>query len=255
MDRLTHRPLPLDPSLESVSADERAQVAAAWTRRAQNELSTSTVFASLTRSLVAVHAPYEIVRQAAAAVEDEVRHAQICVAVARAYRPKGPPPAPSVVANNPPTSDGDGAFPAFLYLMMQSCINEGVACAYLQRCLADATHPLARAAVRDILTDEISHARFGWTLLASKWTPTQWRGAVSEALPTLLERIADAWLVGDETELLCAPDGHGTLSQDTLSRVVRAAFEELILPGFDETGIDSAPARDWLLRRTWGSKG
>ena len=248
----THRPLPDDPALATLGKEVRSAVALGWQRRARNELSTSTVFADLTRSLVGIAAPHALVLQAAAAVADEVRHAEICLHVARAYWPECPPPDPSPVAPALRTAPGDGAeLATVLYVVLQSCLNEGVASAYLQRCLTEATSPLARAAVREILEDEIHHARLGWSLLASSTMHAQWRSDVAEALPTLLERVADAWTADDEDHLPHAPAGHGTIASREMAGVVRGAYEELILPGFDRVGVDSRRARAWWAGRSW----
>jgi hypothetical protein len=247
MGALTHRPLPDDPTLAALDPDVRVAVAAAWRSRARNELSTSTLFASLTRSLVAVSAPLDIVRAAAAAVEDEVRHAEICATVARAYDPGGPPPAASPIVEAPHVESGGAPeLAAVLFAVSQSCVNEGVACVYLQQCLADTERPLTRSAVRDILEDEIHHARFGWTLLASPFVRAEWRRGVGEALPTLLGRVADAWIRYDPSELAPIPAGHGTILGHAMAGVVREAYDELILPGFDAVNIDTRAAREWM---------
>jgi hypothetical protein len=243
----THRPLPDDPGLGALPAAERVAVAEVWRQRAGNELSTSAVFATLTRSLVATGAPHAILRQAAAAVEDEVRHAQICVHVALAYDPACAPPPPSVVSD-PPRFTGSEEVDAGLFVVMQSCVNEGVAAAYLQRCLDEATSVLARAAVRDILTDEIHHARFGWTWLAAAGTASM-RATVAEALPTLLRLVADAWMGDGDSPRPKTPLGHGIIDGVAVAQVVREAYEALILPGFEAAGIDSRPACAWVRRR------
>jgi hypothetical protein len=245
----THRPLPDDPAIEALSSETRAAIATSWRRRARNELSTSTVFATLTRSLVGLSAPHALVRQAAVAVADEVRHAEICAHVARVYWPGGPALEPSPVAEALPASDGEShQLTALLYVVMQSCINEGVACAYLQRGLAETTFELARAAVRDILEDEIGHARFGWSLLTSRAMRDSWRPEVAGALPTLLGRIAEAWTKEEGGASEC-PTGHGNVRPGDMPAILRDAFADLVLPGFDHVGIDTRPARAWLA--TW----
>jgi hypothetical protein len=248
----SHRPLPDDPALATMGPERRAAVALAWRRRARSELSTSTVFADVTRCLVGIGAPHAIVRQAAGAVADEVRHAEICLHVAHAYWPECPAPDPSPVTPPLTTPVGEGSeLATVLYVVIQSCLNEGVASAYLQRCLTDATSPLARAAVRDILEDEIHHARLGWSLLASGAMLPAWRAGVAEALPTLLERVADAWTTESDADLPIAPAGHGAIAAREMGSVVRSAYEDLILPGFDRVGIDSRRARAWWAGRSW----
>jgi hypothetical protein len=244
----THRPLPEDPGIVSLDEGVRAGVAAAWRSRASNELATSTVFATLTRCLVSLRAPHEIVRHAALAVADEVRHAEICVHVAHVYWPQCPPPDPSPVVEEPARGQ-DPELAALLFAVMQSCINEGVASVYLQRCLTESRFPLAGAAVRDILEDEIHHARFGWSLLNSDVMRNSWRVAVAEALPTLLERVADAWMAHDASSLPTIPRGHGTIEKGAMSGVVCSAYEDLVLPGFEMVGIDTRSARSWAAGR------
>jgi hypothetical protein len=247
----THRPLPEDPALVTLPDQVRAAVSATWRSRARNELSTSTVFASLTRSLVGIGAPHTIVRQAATAVADEVRHAEICEYVAEAYWPHGPALERSPVVPEPPAQDGDGReIGAAAYLIMQSCLNEGIACVYLQRCLAEARFELARAAVRDILEDEVEHARMGWSLLASSAMPSSWRAGVAGTLPDLLERVAQVWTAHDAAAPV-SPEGHGNVEACAMPDVVRSACEDLILPGFDFVGVDTRAARAWFAGRTW----
>jgi hypothetical protein len=244
----THRPLPDDPGIAVLGEAERIAIAEAWRSRSRNELSTSTVFAEMARALVGFEAPHAFVREAADAVADEVRHAELCMHVARAYWPScAPPEASPVVA--PAAYRGDPRFATLLFVVMQSCINEGVAAAYLQRCLDEATGVLARAAVRDIFEDEVHHARLGWSLLASPLVAPAWRADLGEALPALLAVVADAWVAESAVDRLGVPRGHGTLPHGALGAVVRQAFEELIVPGFDRLQIDTSLAREWIERR------
>jgi len=226
-------------------------VAEGWRRRARNELSTSTSFASLTRALVGLGAPHEIILPCAQAVADEVRHAEICIRVARAYWPEVGRPDASTVTEVP-ALEATGGTGAIYFAVQQSCVNEGIATVYLQRCIEDANRPLVRAALRDILQDEIHHARFGWSLLASNVATAALRGALAEALPVILERVAIAWIAGDGDEPLVpgspASCGHGLIAQATLGPVVREAFEELVIPGFDIVGVETKAAREWAER-------
>lgn len=180
------------------------------------------------------------------ALSDEVRHAEICVRVARAYRPDVHRPGTSRVIEVPALEESGGAG-AIYFAVQQSCVNEGIATVYLQRCIDDTSRPLARAALRDILQDEIHHARFGWSLLASNVVTPSLRAALAEALPAMLERVAVAWITGDgdaplEAESSC---GHGLIAQAALPAVVRDALEGLVIPGFDSVGVATKGAREW----------
>jgi hypothetical protein len=247
----THRPLPDDLGDVAFAVGEREAVAAAWTSRARNELSTSGVFASLTRSLIALGADVALVRQAACAVVDEVRHAEICVHVARTYAPACDAPAPSEL-RDPPRFGASEELDRWLFVVLQSCINEGVATGYLQRCLDEARTPVARAAVRDILSDEVHHARLGWSLLASGKAQSSVRADIAEALPTLLRMVTEAWTCPAPDSPPPPPVGHGIVALSALPEVVRTTYDELILPGFDSVGIDTRPARRWTGWRFQG---
>jgi len=242
--------LPADPSVLELPLGERRAVAESWRGRATNELSTSTVFANLARALVAFQAPLALVREAATAVADEVAHAEICLHVARVYFPDVAAPDPSPVME-PSAFQGDPRLGTVLFTVMQSCINEGVATVYLQQCLDEAERPLARAAVRSILEDEIKHARFGWTLLASPSIVPAWRPEIGRALPTLLTLVADAWVGLTALSPIHVPKGHGALVPSAMAEVVRQALADLVVPGFDHVGIETRPARAWLARRRW----
>ena len=248
---LTHRPLPEDPALQALGDEARRSIALAWRRQAHNELSSSTVFAHVTCSLVGLGAPLEILRAGAAAVADEVRHAEISVHVAQAYWAECPSPEPGQVTEPVAQQEGrERDLADALLVIMQSCVNEGIATAYLQRCFDDATFALARAAVRDILVDEIRHARFGWSFLTSPAMRPAWLSSVAEAFPVLLERVVNVWTRGEHAPA-SVPPGHGLIDEATTCEVVRAACEQVIVPGLEVVGIDPRPAKEWLAQRRW----
>ncbi len=80
--------------------------------------------------------------------------------------------------------------------------------------------------------------------------PPSWRSGVAGALPNLLERVARAWTTHDAAAPV-SPNGHGNVAASAMPDVVRGACEDLILPGFDFVGVDTAPARAWCAGRTW----
>ena len=61
-------------------------LAALWQARADSESSVRTVFDQLVAELVATGAHADVVALARRAVDDEVRHAAICIELATAYR-------------------------------------------------------------------------------------------------------------------------------------------------------------------------
>jgi hypothetical protein len=240
----SHRPLPLeDAVIDRLGADARQCVAGRWADRASNELGTSTTFADIYRELVLLKAPPPVLEIAARAIDDELRHAQICHFVAERYagREVG---APETRGTDPPRFAGCTERQNWvLHVVLHGCLNEGVAVAYLGACLDDAESPLARAAIHDILEDEVVHARLGWAFIAASSDDD--RRLIGEALPELLREIEKLWLrPTDLPENL--PGGHGCLGLGRLRSVFRDAAAELLVPGFEHVGIETSKARQWL---------
>jgi hypothetical protein len=229
--------LPSDESIAALSGDERRLLAERWASRSENELRTSTTFSELSRGLVFLGAPAELVTRAERAVEDEVRHAGICRQVASRYAdaPVGSTAVePTALPRFAGASERDSRV---LHVVLHACLNEGFAVAYLSACLSAATAPLARAAVRELMRDEVEHARLGWAFLT--WVSAADRALVQDALPALVSHAESLWLDADGyPETL--PPGHGCLDLRELRAVVAGAHAELIVPGFSHLGFSTA---------------
>src|SRR5205085_5848369 len=119
------------------------------------------------------------------------------------------------------------------------CINESIACAFLEACLDDAAGPLVRAIHREHLTDEIEHARVGWAHFASRAVDTATRREVARWLPRLCEanllnwKSRFAWLPAEGLP------GHALPPYQRNLAAALAALRDVILPGFDHVGIDT----------------
>ena len=102
-------------------------------------------------------------------------------------------------------------------------------------------------ALRALLSDEVRHARIGWTVLASPELGVTARGAIARAMPILLDACVGAWLsdVASEDSAVL-PRGHGSLPPAELRSTVEDTLNAVIVPGLEHVGIDPAPARAWL---------
>ena len=82
----------LAPTLDGLSADERAMLAAHWTEVAQLEHGSIAAFARFVLELLSLGAPPELVGTAQLAMRDEIAHARIAFGFASAYAgaPVGP---------------------------------------------------------------------------------------------------------------------------------------------------------------------
>jgi hypothetical protein len=136
------------------------------------------------------------------------------------------------------------------------CINETIASAWLKASLEDAKTPLARAAIREFLADDVHHARLGWAHVASGFVDAPERAKVAAWLPRLFEAVLGPWLSPLGTAPLAASGGeshalvdgipeYGLPAWETTRRAVVSAVDDVVLPGFDQLGVETGPVREW----------
>ncbi len=231
--------LPEDGTVRELEPREREQVGRHWLARAESELSTASVCVRVARGVLDYGAVPEVTWLATRAVADEVRHARLCHALAELYLGE-PLPFPRARSMGEASfGDAPPELNALLLLVLQSCINEGIATAYLQENLRLASAPAARAVIHELLRDDIEHARLGWAHLASANVDEAARRHVGLALPTLLRLGRQAWSKELTSAAFDCP-GHGCLAGFRHAAIVDAAFEQLILPGFSHVGLRGA---------------
>jgi hypothetical protein len=117
---------------------------------------------------------------------------------------------------------------------MQSCLSETVGSAALKTLLDRARGPVVRAALRELLRDEIDHARIGYAHLSSGLVSANHKDHVRRALPTLLEVTRGAWLAESDSAPPIVPAGHGCFSYAEVRDVVEDAIQNLVIPGMAE---------------------
>jgi len=234
--KAARRALPeIDPAIESLGAGERTLLAKVWNERAASEHGAGAVFSTVAHALFAEGVNKEILWLASRAACDELRHAEICRYVASRYA--GDAPLPPSLPRLPEPTRGS------IFLAVAHCaINETVGSAFLSACQEEASGELARAALRELATDEIDHARIGWALLGADSFSRSSSGVLRcELEPRLLELIGvvrDAWLLRAAELPEELPRGHGCLSGPDVVRVVEEALAELVLPGFRHMGFE-----------------
>jgi hypothetical protein len=134
---------------------------------------------------------------------------------------------------------------ALLFVVLQCCLNESIAAAYLSTCLEQARGTVVRAALRALLRDEVTHSRIGWAHLASDALTDAERRVVAEAMPELLRAIRRVWLADPEGLHAAAPRGHGSLGLGEIDRVLLDTVDAVIVPGLTHVGVDSRPSGAW----------
>jgi hypothetical protein len=125
------------------------------------------------------------------------------------------------------------------------CINETIATAWLERSRAAATSPLARAAIRELLSDDVHHARLGWAHLASAHVTRDMRGAIGKWLAALLDAAAGPWLRRARPTMVEGCATHGVPSLATTRDVVAETLDEVVFPGLEHLGVTTTRGRAW----------
>lgn len=204
------------------------------------------VFGQVANELAASGAPAELVALARRAEADEARHATVCEELAVAYgHDSTPRPARRVRLRDydQPTL----RLRAALHAIHVCCISETIATAFVEACLGACESPVLRAIHREHLADEVQHARVGWAYVAT--LTVEERAGVASELPSVIELQLEAWTKRISDLPVAGVAGHGYPPRSELFDAVHGAIRELVLPGFEHVGVDSASARAWYATR------
>jgi hypothetical protein len=239
---LTRRPLPArDETIEELTAAEREIATAVWSGRAEAELRAGGSFAYIADVLLLANAPDDLVALARRAIVDEQRHSQICWQVASAFAGRALPAPRRLPVTIPRHHRAAPELRRVLHVVGQCCLNETTGSAFLELCRAGATAPLASAALHELLSDEIDHARIGWAFVASPAVSDAARGELAAWLPELIAMNLAAWRARPRYAITPALVAHGCPSWDAVDAAVVAAIDDLIVPGF--ALVDAAVSR------------
>lgn len=207
-------------------------IAAYWVHRAASEARAADLFERLLFDLRRAGAEDVVLELAERAIADERRHAAMCLDVAAHYGPcpvvsdGATPEAPHAHADDEPELH------AALHTAAFCCIQESIACAWLDECLREAREPVVRDALHAMLSDEAHHARLGWAHLASARVSPSTRARVTSAVPGLLHACIASWTAPEVARLAVDAPEHGVPSPDTTLRVVQSAVRDIVQPGF-----------------------
>lgn len=244
--RLTSRDLPTeDHTLERLSQTERKELAEHWLERSASERRVGTSFSVIRDTLIEVQARGELVELATRAIDDESRHAEIARLVASVFFGEELPDPPLLPFSAPEHPGASRRLTCHLWIVGQCSLNETFACAVLEASLAHSKGPLAKAALRELLSDEIDHARIGWAHLAG--LDAAERGAIQPRLLALTRANLKMWRdTPRRYPSSPALEEQGALSKELIESAVLAAIRELVAPGFAALGFDTSPITRWL---------
>jgi hypothetical protein len=224
-----------DPSLDALSDRDRSALVSAWWNRSASERRVADAFAVVRDDFAALGAAPEVLALAARAVDDEYRHADLCRLVGSrvAGRELDEPSRLTLVV---PEYKGTSERLARTLRIVGHCVlNETTASAFLETAIADATGSLARAALRELLSDEVDHARLGWAHLQSVGPDI--RREISPWLVPMARANLAAWREPRPYEASPALTAHGAPSPEAVERVLVAAMRDLVVPGLEHLGI------------------
>ncbi len=225
---------------------ERARLAATWMRRSEAEYLAVSTFSVLAIDLVAAMAPADVISLCLRAGIDEVRHAELCLRMAAIYGSgqQLPPPAMSSLPDDPAR---DKLHQALANTMLVSCVSETYATTVLSATRDLTVDPTAQAVLTAIYSDEVMHARLGWSYLRHA-IGVGGQGvidAAAEMLPRALRGVATVVErerpVGEVTEAVRA---HGLMTPGEERVIFSTCVREVLVPGFAALGIAVGSAVD-----------
>lgn len=234
--------------------DERAVVAAMWAFRARSEHQAAARFARIADRLDVLEAHASLRALARRSIEDERRHRARCAALAERFghaslaaelidlSDSSEAPTPEVAPPRLPL-----ARRVTYELVAFCCLTESINAALLTRSFAVASEPDSRAAIREILADEVQHARLGWAYLAQE-TDRAWLSEYFAAMleATVPEELRDPRIQPEPSPALRA---HGVFARAELRELLIECVDEVITPGLTLMKVDAEPIRAWMAGR------
>jgi hypothetical protein len=238
-------PIPWEQStVNELSLAERTRLAETWSRRSAAEYLAVSTFAVLAIDLVAAGAPADVLSLCMRAGIDEVRHAELCLRMIEIYGGKRvmPPPGMSSLPDDP---ERPKLHQALANTMLVSCVSETYATTVLTATRDLTTDPVAHAVLTSIYSDEVMHARLGWSYLRYG-IERGGAGAIEAAaamVPVALRGVANVVErerpVGEVTE---AVRGHGLMTPAEERVIYSSCVREVLVPGFEALGIPCGSA-------------
>ena len=215
-------------------------------RRSEAEYLAESTFSVLAIDLVAATAPADVLSLCLRAGIDEIRHAELCIRMAKIYSGDRA----AAAGRDERTARRSGRpklHQALANTMLVSCVSETYATTVLAATRALTTDPVAQAVLTSIYSDEVMHARLGWSYLrhAIEVGGAGVIGAAAEMLPIALRGVAN--VVERERpvgEVTPAVRTHGLMTPAEERVIFATCVREVLVPGFEALSIPVGSAID-----------
>jgi hypothetical protein len=251
-------------------AEQRRAAAVQWAGRARAEYGSIQQFTGVAHVLSTARIELELLGSLGRLITDEVRHAEMCAAMALAIwpegralepkvfgfpRPREPWPAPPAFDAADPEAEPQLAWVAGAVLTA-CCLGETLSRPMLDALVVVATDPIAEAVCQQIRRDEHLHATFGWDAMAHllpKLHPES-RAALQRQLAedfrgferSVCQGIGIEAMAGREISIERGEPNLGVLTDEQYAMIFFATIEGEIFPQLRELGFD--PERAWVER-------
>lgn len=222
---------------------------ATWRGRMINEYASAVVFDGLAEQLRRAGADVAHMRACQGFADEERNHGVLCGAVVEALGGRAmaelpePPPFPA-------HADAEPLEGALRNVLSVGCLSETIAVAVIGAEREDMPEGELRALLTRIWSDEIGHARFGWTMIGREVPrlDTQARSRLSAYLRVALRHVEAHELAHLPDHPGYGPEGLevGLCSGRDARRVFYATVTEVIVPRLEAMGL--AAGRAWRTR-------
>jgi hypothetical protein len=253
--RRRQQPIPWgETTAAALPKPERARLAETWKRRAAAEYLAVSTFSVLAIDMVAAGAPADVLSHCVRSQLDEIRHAELAIRMVEIYGGKRIQP-PSGMSNLPDKPGTDKLHQAAANTLLVSCVSETYATTVLTATRDLTTDPVALAVLTSIYSDEVMHARLGWSYV--RYAIDQGGQGVIDAaaamVPRALRGVANVIErerpIGEVTEAVRA---HGLMTPAEERVIYSRCVREVLVPGFEALGIPCGSALD-DYGDTWAS--
>lgn len=225
---------------DTLNSAERCRIASMWCESALHEHASIASFGDFLRDAMLVGAPPTILLRIIRAMEDELRHAQICFTIARAF--SGEAKGPGDFAKLAAVKRRESIEEILSAVIVEGCIGETIACAYIKAAADHAASPALADQLREIAADEAEHSVLAWDFVG--WVLTR-HPEHTVFCKSIFERALDAPQKIMQHPKFCESAsryGHLdvrerlTIRRQCLDGEIRPKFERLFLGAFASHG-------------------